>query len=99
MSSESGVTLAQKASIRNRKFYCFLDTDPGACLGPVSNPIGWKVRLRLGLALDNGPVMKIFVSYSFRDETKWVVDYVIPLINCFGHQAITGRILEGQPIH
>jgi hypothetical protein len=42
--------------------------------------------------------MKIFVSYSFRAETRWVDDYVIPLIRCFGHEPVTGRILDGGSI-
>jgi hypothetical protein len=42
--------------------------------------------------------MKIFVSYSFRDETRWVDDYVLPLIRCFGHVPETGRILDGNAI-
>ena len=42
--------------------------------------------------------MKIFVSYSFRQETKWVDDYIIPLIRCFGHEPLTGRILEEAAI-
>lgn len=42
--------------------------------------------------------MRIFVSYSFRDETKWVDDYVLPLIWCFGHEPVTGRILDGNAI-
>jgi hypothetical protein len=46
----------------------------------------------------NGVKMKIFVSYSFRPETKWVEDYVVPLIRCFGHEAVTGKILDGGTI-
>ncbi len=42
--------------------------------------------------------MKIFVSYSYRAETKWVEDYVLPLIRCFGHEPITGKKLEGDAI-
>lgn len=42
--------------------------------------------------------MRIFVSYSFREENKWVDDYVIPLIRCFGHEPVTGRILDGAAI-
>jgi hypothetical protein len=42
--------------------------------------------------------MKIFVSYSFRPENDWITDYVIPLIRCFGHQPVTGRILQSGPI-
>ena len=42
--------------------------------------------------------MKIFVSYSFRPETRWVDDYVIPLIRYFGHEPITGRVLDGGAI-
>jgi hypothetical protein len=42
--------------------------------------------------------MRIFVSYSFRKETKWVDDFVIPLIQCFGHEPVTGRILDGAAI-
>lgn len=38
--------------------------------------------------------MKIFVSYSFRAENQWVETYVIPLIACFGHEAVTGRVLD-----
>jgi hypothetical protein len=39
-------------------------------------------------------LMKIFVSYSFRDDNSWVETVVIPLIQCFGHQVVTGRILD-----
>jgi hypothetical protein len=42
--------------------------------------------------------MRIFVSYSFRAENSWVEDYILPLIGCFGHVPVTGRILQGQPI-
>jgi hypothetical protein len=42
--------------------------------------------------------MKIFVSYSFRDENAWVERYVIPLISHFGHEPKTGRILDGGVI-
>jgi hypothetical protein len=42
--------------------------------------------------------MKLFVSYSFRSENKWVEDYVIPLLECFGHEVITGRILDAGPL-
>lgn len=42
--------------------------------------------------------MRIFVSYSFREENRWVQDYVLPLISCFGHKALTGEILQGEPI-
>jgi hypothetical protein len=43
--------------------------------------------------------MKIFVSYSFREENAWIESYVIPLISCFGHEPKTGRILDAGPIH
>jgi hypothetical protein len=42
--------------------------------------------------------MKIFVSYSFRDENRWVEDFVVPLIACFGHVPVTGRILDAGPL-
>ena len=42
--------------------------------------------------------MKIFVSYSFRPENDWVEKYVIPLVESFGHKAVTGQILEGAAI-
>ena len=42
--------------------------------------------------------MKIFVSYSFRTENSWVDQHVIPLIQCFGHQVVTGRILDSGPL-
>ena len=42
--------------------------------------------------------MKIFVSYSFRPENSWVEDYVIPLLECFGHAPFTGRILDAGPL-
>lgn len=42
--------------------------------------------------------MKIFVSYSFRNETDWVDDLVIPLIECFGHEVLTGRVLDAGPL-
>jgi len=38
--------------------------------------------------------MKIFVSYSFRVENSWVESYVVPVIECFGHEVMTGRILD-----
>jgi hypothetical protein len=38
--------------------------------------------------------MRIFISYSFRDENRWIADYVIPLVRCFGHEPVTGRILD-----
>jgi hypothetical protein len=38
--------------------------------------------------------MKIFVSYSFRPENAWVETYVIPLIRHFGHEVVTGRMLD-----
>lgn len=42
--------------------------------------------------------MKIFVSYSYRDENAWVERYAIPLISCFGHEPKTGRILDAGAI-
>ena len=42
--------------------------------------------------------MKIFVSYSFRAENRWVEEYVIPLIECFGHHIVTGRMLDAGPL-
>jgi hypothetical protein len=42
--------------------------------------------------------MKIFVSYSFRAENRWVDEYVVPLIECFGHQVVTGRMLDAGPL-
>lgn len=42
--------------------------------------------------------MKIFVSYSFRPENAWVERYVIPLVKSFGHEPVTGQILEGAAI-
>lgn len=36
--------------------------------------------------------MKIFVSYSF--EHSWVADYVVPLIRHFGHEPVTGQMLD-----
>lgn len=38
--------------------------------------------------------MNIFVSYSFRAENDWIERYVIPLIECFGHEVQTGKILD-----
>lgn len=38
--------------------------------------------------------MKIFISYSFKPENEWVVDYVIPLVRCFGHEPVTGNLLD-----
>jgi hypothetical protein len=42
--------------------------------------------------------MKIFVSYSFREENAWVERYVTPLIRWFGHEPVTGRILDAGAI-
>ncbi len=42
--------------------------------------------------------MRIFVSYSFRPENAWIEDYVLPLIGCFGHEAVTGRLLDAGPV-
>jgi len=42
--------------------------------------------------------MKIFVSYSFRPENEWVREYVIPLVECFGHEPVTGRVLDAGPL-
>jgi hypothetical protein len=42
--------------------------------------------------------MKIFVSYSFRPENRWVDDLALPLLRCFGHEPITGRILDAGTI-
>ncbi len=42
--------------------------------------------------------MKIFISYSFRPENAWVEQYVIPMVRCFGHEPVTGRILDGGPL-
>lgn len=42
--------------------------------------------------------MKIFVSYSFRAENAWVEDLIVPLIRCFGHQPVTGRVLDTGPL-
>jgi hypothetical protein len=40
--------------------------------------------------------VRIFVSYSF--QNAWIEEYVIPLIACFGHEPVTGRILDGSPL-
>ena len=42
--------------------------------------------------------MRIFVSYSFRDENHWIESHVIPIVRSFGHEAVTGKVLEGLPI-
>src|SRR5262245_51048381 len=42
--------------------------------------------------------MKIFVSYSFRAENAWVTDYVLPLLTHFGHEPVTGRVLDAGPL-
>lgn len=42
--------------------------------------------------------MKIFISYSFRPENAWIEQFVIPLVECFGHEAVTGRILDAGPL-
>jgi hypothetical protein len=38
--------------------------------------------------------MKIFFSYSFRPENSWVKEFVIPLIAKFGHEPVTGELLD-----
>lgn len=38
--------------------------------------------------------MKIFVSYSFRPENRWVTQYVKPLLQCLGHEVLTGEIVD-----
>jgi hypothetical protein len=38
--------------------------------------------------------VRVFVSYSFRESNQWVEDYVIPLLECFGHVPVTGRLLD-----
>lgn len=40
--------------------------------------------------------MKIFVGYAFRDI--WVKDYVIPLVQSYGVEVLTGEDLPGQPL-
>src|SRR5579862_4457775 len=42
--------------------------------------------------------MRVFVSYSFRQENDWVTDYVIPLIGHFGHEVVTGQLLDTGPL-
>jgi hypothetical protein len=42
--------------------------------------------------------VKIFVSYSFRNENEWVTDFVIPLLEHFGHTPVTGRMLDAGPL-
>ncbi len=42
--------------------------------------------------------MKIFVSFSFRPENDFVEERIIPLIECFGHEPVTGRILDSGPL-
>lgn len=42
--------------------------------------------------------MKIFVSYSFRPENQWIETHVIPLIRCFGHESVTGQILDAGTV-
>jgi hypothetical protein len=42
--------------------------------------------------------MKIFVSFSFRPENDFVEKRIIPLIRCFGHEPVTGRILDSGPL-
>lgn len=42
--------------------------------------------------------MKIFVSFSFRPENDFVEERIIPLIRCFGHEPVTGRILDSGPL-
>jgi hypothetical protein len=42
--------------------------------------------------------MKVFVAYGFRDSDRWVRDHVIPLIQAFGTDVVTGDKLGGQQI-
>lgn len=42
--------------------------------------------------------MKIFISYSFRPENSWVRDFVIPLVTHFGHEPVTGELLDAGPL-
>lgn len=42
--------------------------------------------------------MKVFVSYSFRPENAWVSDYIVPLVGHFGHDPVTGQLLDSGPL-
>jgi hypothetical protein len=42
--------------------------------------------------------MKIFVSYSFRPENAWVTEFVVPLLGHFGHEPLTGVLLDAGPL-
>jgi len=42
--------------------------------------------------------MKVFVSYSFRPENAWVTDFVVPLLGHFGHEPVTGQLLDSGPL-
>lgn len=42
--------------------------------------------------------MKIFVGYGFNDRDRWVPNFVIPIIESFGSEALTGEELQGELI-
>jgi hypothetical protein len=42
--------------------------------------------------------MKIFVAFGYRPEDAWVKTLVIPMIQAFGSEAVTGETLWGGPL-
>lgn len=42
--------------------------------------------------------MKVFVAHGFRPRDRWVGDHVVPLVEAFGAQVLTGEHLGGEQI-
>jgi hypothetical protein len=42
--------------------------------------------------------MKVFIAYGFRDRDRWVREHVVPLIQAFNGEVVTGEGLGGQQI-
>ena len=42
--------------------------------------------------------MRVFVAYGYNDRDKWIKDLVLPLIQAFGYDVVTGENTHGNPI-
>lgn len=42
--------------------------------------------------------MKLFVSYAFNDDNRWIEELAIPLIAALGFEVVSGRRMEGEII-
>ena len=42
--------------------------------------------------------MQIFVAYGYNERDKWIEEFVFPLIEAFGCEVATGKVMYGQEL-